>query len=112
MLISNFENIFFNSIEDSKDIPLVVEQAPVAPAVDPLSAEKQYRCKACNGGRDRNKNGNPEPLIICGTCRTASKCQTFLYFYCNNFFKTKSESRHKNPFDFQVILLASISLWS
>ena len=31
------------------------------------------KCKVCNNGRERNKTGVPEPLVICGTCKSASK---------------------------------------
>lgn len=31
------------------------------------------RCKVCSGTKNRNKGGKPEPLIICGSCRSASK---------------------------------------
>lgn len=30
------------------------------------------RCKVCSGTKNRNKGGKPEPLIICGSCRSAS----------------------------------------
>lgn len=30
------------------------------------------RCKVCNGTKNRNKGGKPEPLIICGSCKSAS----------------------------------------
>ncbi|MPC27465.1 PHD finger protein 10 [Portunus trituberculatus] len=31
------------------------------------------RCKVCNGTKNRNKGGKPEPLIICGSCKSASE---------------------------------------
>lgn len=40
------------------------------------------RCKVCNGTKSRNKGGKPEPLIICGNCKSASE----LYVSCQAGF--------------------------
>ncbi|RXG71901.1 PHD finger protein 10 [Armadillidium vulgare] len=76
------EELAAEAQEDSDDDTSVVASVGTCPEfkeepettlpIDPLSAEKQPRCKVCNGGRGRNKDGKPEPLIICGTCRTPS----------------------------------------
>lgn len=43
---------------------------------DPVKEEKGGeagpRCKVCSGTKNRNKGGKPEPLIICGNCKSAS----------------------------------------
>lgn len=44
-----------------------------SPVKEEKGGEAGPRCKVCSGTKNRNKAGKPEPLIICGNCKSASK---------------------------------------
>lgn len=60
-----------------KDLLVVTVSFPRSVVDDPVKEEKGGeggpRCKVCSGTKNRNKGGKPEPLIICGNCKSASK---------------------------------------
>ena len=71
ILIHHFS--YSSTPADEKEALQEPAESTVSTTFDPLSAEKLPRCKVCNGGKDRNKVGRAEPLIVCSSCRTPSK---------------------------------------
>ncbi|KAK3877945.1 hypothetical protein Pcinc_017349, partial [Petrolisthes cinctipes] len=51
-------------VKDSVSETTTKEEKPSSDTAGP-------RCKVCSGTKNRNKGGKPEPLIICGNCRSA-----------------------------------------
>lgn len=61
--------------DSEEETPVVLlPSAEVPEPVEPKDEKNEGlpRCKVCSGTKNRNKGGKPEPLIICGSCRSAS----------------------------------------
>ncbi|XP_047471830.1 transcription initiation factor TFIID subunit 3-like isoform X2 [Penaeus chinensis] len=58
--------------EEEASVPTQGTDEPDNADIKDEKGEGLPRCKVCSGTKNRNKGGKPEPLIICGSCRSAS----------------------------------------